>query len=917
MLFAQGAISQTSLIDQPAEVKIHIHQPVVNQIGISYLTNAIQLEEQLMLIDLDSLGNASFRSPYQQPIELKIHYDKQVVKIFLDKAQQLGIHFSGNNIIETLHFSGPSKNSNKFLIDFNTKFSKWNEAFLSYEMQHKKPFDFRKSIDEKYLRMKDFLKQYDPFASKTFSDDFLDYIHGEIDYWRASYLIRYRIEHAIANGVEAPLNLPFEYYNFLNELPFSNAKLLQYDTYLNFITHFAALVNDKPDVLWDKRFNFDQYELVVPKMLLLAQPDKAPLIGELNQSNSIKVLGEKSSFTSKFMIGDELMESYWVKVKTSKGQIGWVLESGLKKQTLPQLFDSFKSDAFPAKYFRGETFYFYLANAIYWDQHLGEEKISVSKLNSFLNGNPFPEWNKFVSIPEIEEASKEIVSKELDNHENTELNVSRPILALSTLPLNKLESPVKRKMKISPKQKTNKSSKELSEFDIPIVTYKIKQNSKLKASISGDIGRKLSISFYNNPIQNHEVEIEGKYLSNGNYVFKFGMENSSGGYIKYGHEQCPVFFAANREYNIEFDGRHFEESLKVTEKEFADNQFQIQINKSFSAFQNQLKQHYKHDNAEAFKDFINKSHEQLLDQLKRFQEHSKLSDAYLNYINAEIDYWAANQLFNYPWEHPLLNDQEAPIKLPASYYQYFDKLKINNSSALNSIQYSYFIDQYVPYKNGFEPQLTEFETATNLFSDEVYTYYQTKWLALKCIQGKTNEYSQAIKEFIAQTEDEYFSMILSKVYNENKSLDNGSAAPDFSLLDINGNEVSLRDLKGKVVYIDFWASWCLPCLQYLRNSKTWKSEFSPDEVAFVYISLDEKESVWAAKVQQEKIEGINLFAGSQSVYHSKISQLYKVNRLPALFLIDQKGRVVYNSYENNGGERIADRIRELLNDTGL
>jgi thiol-disulfide isomerase/thioredoxin len=77
----------------------------------------------------------------------------------------------------------------------------------------------------------------------------------------------------------------------------------------------------------------------------------------------------------------------------------------------------------------------------------------------------------------------------------------------------------------------------------------------------------------------------------------------------------------------------------------------------------------------------------------------------------------------------------------------------------------------------------------------------------------------------------------------------GNPAPDFTLTDINGEEVSLSDFQGKVVYLDFWASWCGPCMREVPFAKELKKRMAgQDDLVFLYISIDTDEEAWRRTV---------------------------------------------------------------------
>ena len=112
------------------------------------------------------------------------------------------------------------------------------------------------------------------------------------------------------------------------------------------------------------------------------------------------------------------------------------------------------------------------------------------------------------------------------------------------------------------------------------------------------------------------------------------------------------------------------------------------------------------------------------------------------------------------------------------------------------------------------------------------------------------------------------------------------AAPAFTLTDITGKSVSLSDFKGKVVILDFWATWCPPCRREIPDFITIQNEFGAKGVQVVGIALDEPGKVQAFA----RANGMNypVLLGTQET-----ATLYGgIEGIPTTFIIDRKGKIV-------------------------
>ena len=129
---------------------------------------------------------------------------------------------------------------------------------------------------------------------------------------------------------------------------------------------------------------------------------------------------------------------------------------------------------------------------------------------------------------------------------------------------------------------------------------------------------------------------------------------------------------------------------------------------------------------------------------------------------------------------------------------------------------------------------------------------------------------------------------------------------DIQFKAVDGREVNLANLRGKVVLIDFWATWCPPCIKEVPNVKSAYEKLHSRGFEIIGISSDDKKQALLSFVEQNKLEWPQYF--EESGGDNKFAQQFGIEEIPTMWLVDKQGKL----REIDAVQNLAERVEKLL-----
>lgn len=169
-----------------------------------------------------------------------------------------------------------------------------------------------------------------------------------------------------------------------------------------------------------------------------------------------------------------------------------------------------------------------------------------------------------------------------------------------------------------------------------------------------------------------------------------------------------------------------------------------------------------------------------------------------------------------------------------------------------------------------------------------------------CKKKDTTDETQAVAsnsqepvELVAQAEETVQVPINVKPAPDENTIAEGHAFPTLEFASLRGGQINLASLKGKVVLIDFWATWCGPCRRTMPDLVETYREYHDQDFEIIGISLDEDRSQLEQYMQDMEITWPQYFDGLG--WNNKVAKRFGVRGIPHVVLVDKNGAVNFNT----------------------
>jgi thiol-disulfide isomerase/thioredoxin len=447
-----------------------------------------------------------------------------------------------------------------------------------------------------------------------------------------------------------------------------------------------------------------------------------------------------------------------------------------------------------------------------------------------------------------------------------------------------------------------------------------KNSVTIKGNIKNSTEPKVSFAFINDYIPNTpfppDIELD---IINNTFSITKEIDVPTLATFKYEKNTIVLFLEPGDQLSMSFDGADFLKSLKFEGKGAIHNNFVAEYQRQFYPPDFIFRDFIASTSAVDFIAHFNKARKQQMDMIKK---DKKISKNFREYMEARSTYAYGSNVLNYVPIYQNANKTREKPELPEDFYKGLDNLDLNKPEFLHLQPYRSFLSVYLYMKFTEITEKEENYNSDNYFLDQYDLINKTlngkvrevklaELLMSLCKYGNREQFETKYAIFKNEVSNKEYLRPIEVELTIQAALAPGNKAPDFKLADLDGKMVSLSDFQGKVIYVDFWASWCGPCLQEAPAAVKLKEHYKDnDDVLFLYISIDDDEDAWRKMIEKKELKGVHVLSKG---WNSSVPKDYNISGIPRYYIIDRNGNIHNDNAARPSHPDVTKQIDQALN----